>query len=160
MSANPANAAALSEFYSAFARRDADAMVRFYSPRIEFSDPVFPELKGEEVAAMWRMLTKRAKDFSLTFRDVVANDVAGSVHWEARYLFSKTGRQVHNVIEASFTFEGGKIVKHVDRFDLWRWAGMALGAPGKLLGWTPMVTRKIRDEARSGLVQFMRENPT
>jgi ketosteroid isomerase-like protein len=156
MSAKHPNAAAVEAFYEAFARLDAETMVSCYAPDARFSDAVFVDLKGEEIFAMWRMLAKRAKDFELSFRDVVADDRAGSAHWEARYLFSKTGRQVHNVIDATFTFSNGKIVTHEDRFDLWRWAGMALGAPGKLLGWTPILKGKIRAEARKGLEEFMK----
>jgi len=150
------NATMLEAFYGALSRLDAEAMVSCYSPEARFSDPVFVDLKGGEIFAMWRMLARRAKDFHLTFRGVSADDATGRAHWEADYLFSKTGRKVHNVIDASFTFAGGKIVRHEDRFDLWRWAGMALGAPGTLLGWTPLLQGKIRAEARRGLDEFMK----
>jgi hypothetical protein len=33
---------------------------------------------------------------------------------------------------------------------------MALGTPGKLLGWTPMMKGKIRATAKQGLEEFMR----
>ena len=153
--AGESNAATITAFYEAFSRRDAEAMVRCYAPDAHFSDPVFPDLHGNEVFAMWRMLAARAKDFSLTFRDVSADESSGRAHWEARYLFSQTGRQVHNVIDATFTFAGGRIVRHVDRFDLWKWSGQALGLSGKLLGWTPLVQGKIRAQARKGLDQAM-----
>jgi ketosteroid isomerase-like protein len=155
MSDRHPNAALLETFYSAFARLDAETMVSCYAPLAHFSDPVFQDLLGAEVFSMWRMLARRAKEFTLTYRDVVADDAAGRAHWEARYLFSKTGRRIHNVIEASFSFADGKIVSHKDDFDLWRWAGMALGAPGTLLGWTPILQRKIRREAMKGLEEFM-----
>lgn len=151
------NAALIDTFYTAFARRDAEAMVSCYAPDARFSDPVFVGLEGKEVFAMWRMLSVRANDLSLTFRDVSADDATGHAHWEARYVFSKTGRRIHNVIDASFVFSQGKIARHEDRFDLWRWAGMALGLPGKLLGWTPMLQSKLRAEARRGLDAYMNE---
>ena len=156
MSANHPNAALLEKFYRAFAELDAETMVAAYAPDAHFSDAVFTDLKGPQIFAMWRMLAKRAKGFTLTFRDVVADDTSGRAHWEAKYLFSKTGRQVHNVIDATFAFADGKIVQHQDRFDLWRWAGMALGTPGKLLGWTPILQGKIRGEAKKGLEEFMK----
>jgi ketosteroid isomerase-like protein len=156
MSAPHANAAVIEKLYTAFAKLDAETMVSCYAPDAHFSDAVFTDLKGEQLFAMWRMLAKRAKGFTLTYRDVEADDVAGKAHWEATYLFSKTGRQVHNVIDASFAFADGKIVAHQDRFDLWRWAGMALGAPGKLLGWTPLMKGKIRRTAKEGLEEFMK----
>src|SRR4051812_34937346 len=101
----------IERFYTCFQKRDADGMVACYHPEISFSDPVFPDLRGESVGAMWRMLGARAKSLELTFRDVKADDERGSAHWEAIYPFSATGRRVHNVIEASFRFRDGKIVR-------------------------------------------------
>ena len=49
---------------------NADAMSACYSDDVIFSDPAFGELRGRDVGDMWRMLTTRAKDFSLTFDHV------------------------------------------------------------------------------------------
>lgn len=130
-------------------------MASSYADRARFSDPVFPDLDAAEARAMWRMLTRRAQDFSLTFSGVSADDTRGRAHWEATYLFSATGRRVHNVIDAEFEFEGGKIVRHVDRFDFWRWSRMALGPTGVLLGWTPLLQKKVQATARKGLDRFL-----
>ena len=150
------NARLIETFYTSFQKRDAEGMVACYHPDVRFSDPVFHELVGSRACAMWRMLCKRAKDLEIEFRDVQADDKTGSAHWEARYLFSATGRNVHNVIDAKFEFEGGKIVRHADTFDLWRWAGMAMGAKGKLLGWLPPVQQAIHKKAMGGLAEFER----
>lgn len=150
------NARLIETFYTSFQKRDAEGMVACYHPDVRFSDPVFHELVGARACAMWRMLCKRAKDLEIEFRDVQADDKTGSAHWEARYLFSATGRNVHNVIDAKFEFEGGKIVRHADTFDLWRWAGMAMGAKGKLLGWLPPVQQAIHKKAMGGLAEFER----
>ena len=40
-------------------------------------------------------------------------------------------------------------------FDLWKWAAMALGAKGMLLGWLPAVQAKIRAQADKGLRAYM-----
>lgn len=53
-----ANAALLEKFYSAFQRLDAETMASCYASDIQFSDPVFPNLQGNEAADMWRMLTR------------------------------------------------------------------------------------------------------
>jgi hypothetical protein len=37
-------------------------MVACYAPDVEFSDPVFPRLRGEEARAMWRMPVERGQD--------------------------------------------------------------------------------------------------
>ena len=103
---------------------------------------------------MWRMLTSRAKDFSLTFDSVRADERGGSAHWVATYLFSQTGRTVVNDIRASFVIRDGLIVEHHDVFDFWRWSRQALGAPGVLLGWTPFLHNKVRQQAQKGLRAF------
>ena len=152
------NVALIESLYSAFARRDAVAMAACYAPDAHFSDPVF-DVRGAEVGAMWAMLCARGKDLALEWRDVHADGTRGSAHWEPRYTFSATGRPVHNVIDATFELRAGRIVRHVDAFDLWRWSRKALGAKGALLGWTPFVQKAIRAQARRGLDAWMRSRP-
>jgi hypothetical protein len=131
-------------------------MVAGYAPDVTFSDPVFPALRGDEARGMWRMLCARGKDLRLEFSAVEADDRTGSAHWEAWYTFTGTGRQVHNIIDASFTFSNGLITSHVDRFDLYRWSRQALGPIGMLLGWTPLVQNKIRGTAARALGAYLR----
>ncbi|WP_433886244.1 nuclear transport factor 2 family protein [Pseudomonas vranovensis] len=149
-----ANTALITRFYQAFQRLDAEAMVACYSDDIVFSDPVFGTLRGKDAGDMWRMLTTRAKDFSLTFDTVRADERGGSARWVARYLFSQTGRTVVNDIQARFVFRDGKICEHHDSFDLWRWSRQALGTTGVLLGWSPLVQGKVRAQAQKGLRAF------
>jgi len=148
------NARLVERFYSAFGRRDVDAMLACYHPQVVFSDPVFGTLAAADTGAMWRMLNGRARDLRVEFRDVKANAHDGRAHWEAWYTFAATGRAVHNRIDAEFHFADALIVRHVDRFSLWRWAAMALGAKGALLGWVPSVRGAIRAQAAKGLAAF------
>src|SRR5574342_908325 len=149
------NADLLRRFYEAFQRRDGEAMAGVYAPAARFSDPVFPALTGGEVGAMWRMLTSRARDLVVTLREVEADDRAGRARWEATYLFTATGRRVHNAVAARFRFEGGRIVEHVDEFDFWLWSRQAFGFAGLLLGWTPLLRRKVQAQARASLESFL-----
>lgn len=149
-----ANSAVITEFYQAFNRLDAEAMSACYTDDVVFSDPVFGVLNGRQAGDMWRMLTSRAKDFSLTFDDVRADTNTGGAHWVATYLFSQTGNTVINDIQARFVFRDGKICEHHDQFDLWRWSRQALGTKGMLLGWTPLVQNAIRAQAQKGLKAF------
>ena len=60
---------------------------------------------AEEIGAMWRMLceatqTQGREHWRLDFQ--IGADGC-SAHWEAHYLFSATGRLVHNRIDATFT---------------------------------------------------------
>jgi ketosteroid isomerase-like protein len=148
------HSALITRFYEAFNRLDAEAMAACYTDDVLFSDPVLGELRGREAGDMWRMLTSRAKDFSLRFDNVRADDRSGGAHWVATYLFSQTGRTVVNDIRARFVFRDGKICEHHDTFDLWRWSRQALGAKGALLGWAPFVQNAIRAQAQKGLKAF------
>jgi ketosteroid isomerase-like protein len=149
------NAALLHRFYERFGARDAEAMAACYHPEATFRDPVFGELRADRAADMWRMLAGRAKDLSIQVSDVEADGERGSARWIATYRFGKAGRPVRNVIDARFAFRDGLIVRHEDSFSLWRWAGMALGPTGRILGWTPLVQGRIRREAREGLDEFV-----
>jgi ketosteroid isomerase-like protein len=155
----PATKDTVEQFYSAFQRKDWKAMQACYHDSVHFSDPVFTDLKGNAAKAMWHMLVNAGKDLELTFKNIETNELTGSCDWDAFYTFSRTGRKVHNVIHASFEFKDGKIIRHKDNFDLWRWAGMALGMPGKLLGWSPMIRAKVRNAAMQSLAKFIEAHP-
>jgi ketosteroid isomerase-like protein len=157
--AGAANAALIERFYTAFARRDVEAMLACYSADVEFRDPVFGDLAGPGVRAMWRMLNARAADLAIEFGRIAADECSGRAHWDARYTYSATGRRVLNRIDAEFEFRDGLIARHVDRFNLWRWAAMALGAKGALLGWLPPAQAAIRSRAAKGLAAYRAANP-
>jgi ketosteroid isomerase-like protein len=145
----------IERFYSAFDNHDGEVMAACYAPDARFSDPVFPDLHGEEPGAMWRMLTGRSEDLRVELAEHQADDERGSAHWIARYTFGQTGRPVVNDVQASFRFADGLIAEHRDEFDFYRWARQALGPTGVLLGWTPMVQGSVRKRARAGLDEFM-----
>jgi ketosteroid isomerase-like protein len=153
--ASQSNLALLDEFYAAFARLDGEAMARCYSPDASFSDPVFVGLRGEQPGGMWRMLTSRAKDFTVELVSRDAGDFAGTAHWVARYKFAQTGRPVVNDVQSQFSFADGLITTQVDDFDFHRWSRQALGLPGLLLGWTPMLRASVARKARAGLDKFL-----
>src|SRR3954471_22198203 len=99
------NALAIKSFYDAFGRRDAEGMITHYAAEVEFSDPVFPALKGDEARSMWQMLCGRAADLRVEATGIEADDTTGKAHWDAWYTFSATGNKVLNRIDASFTFK-------------------------------------------------------
>jgi ketosteroid isomerase-like protein len=142
----------IERFYAAFDRKDGEAMAACYAPDARFSDPAFGELRGEQVGAMWRMLTGRAQDLSVELRE--HDDTRA--RWIARYTFGRTGRKVVNDVRASFVFRDGLIAEHDDRFSFHRWSRQALGPAGLLLGWTPLLRSKVRAQARADLEKFMR----
>jgi hypothetical protein len=130
-------------------------MAACYAPEARFSDPVFPDLKGQEPGAMWRMLTGRADDLKIELLEHEADDDRGSARWIADYTFTQTGRPVTNDVRATFRFAQGLIAEHRDDFDFHRWSRQALGTLGMLLGWTPILRASVRRRARAGLDEFM-----
>jgi limonene-1,2-epoxide hydrolase len=150
------NNALIQQFYTAFQNKDYKSMQRAYHPEAVFHDPVFQNLSVEEVKAMWQMLVTAGADLKIESSSVSADDQSGKCMWQAWYTFTTTGRKVHNVIYAKFEFKDGKIYRHNDHFDFWRWSKMALGTPGLLLGWTPLIRNKVRITARRRLEKFMK----
>jgi ketosteroid isomerase-like protein len=142
------------KLYTSFPIKDWKTMQSCYHDEAVFSDPVFQNLTSKEVKAMWHMLSAAAQDLK-----VHVKEETGSCRWQAWYTFSRSGRKVHNDILANFEFRDGKIYRHADHFDLWRWSRMALGLSGVLLGWTPLLRSKIRRNARKGLAKFIHEHP-
>jgi len=144
----------LNKFYSAFQQRDYETMQSCYHPEAQFSDPVFQNLSTQQVKAMWHMLCERGKDLKIEFTPLGEH----LIFWEAQYSFSKTKRIVNNEVTATFEFKEGLIYKHTDEFDLWKWAGMALGLTGALLGWASFFKSKIRKTGMSSLRHFIKNH--
>jgi len=149
----------ISRFYSCFQQKDYKGMNSCYSDDIIFFDPVFTLLEGDQVKAMWEMLCKNAKDFSLEFSDIKTLDESYySCNWVASYTFSKTGRRVVNRIKAYMKIADGKIIEHSDAFSVHRWSSQAFGWIGWLFGWNRFFQQKVKNEARKNLLKFMQQS--
>ena len=151
-----ANRELIERFYAAFDDCNGAAMTACYAPDAHFRDPAFGDLEGEEIGAMWRMLTGRATDLKVELQEHEADERTGSAHWIARYTFS-TGRPVVNDIRASFRFADGLITDHVDEFDFRNWAKQALGPSGHLVALLPPLRKKARGKALDQLAAFRRD---
>ena len=146
----------INKFYKAFQNLDAERMAECYHGDIVFEDPAFGVLKGERASNMWRMLcdSQKGKDFKLIYSNVKADENTGSALWEAFYTFSKTGRKIHNPVQAQFKFKDGKIINHMDSFDLYKWSKQALGYKGAVLGKTLFFKNKVRYNTSKMLDEF------
>jgi ketosteroid isomerase-like protein len=143
----------IANFYNSFAAGDAEGMVINYADDIAFKDPAFGLLKGNEAKNMWRMLLKNA-ELKVTADNIKADNNTGSASWVAVYKFSLTGRTIINKVSAKFEFKDGKIIKHTDYFSFWKWGAQAFGLKGYLLGWTPIMKNKVRQQALARLKKF------
>jgi ketosteroid isomerase-like protein len=148
-------------FYSAFQHGDYKSMQQCYHPEVEFTDEVFPMLKGNDAKAMWHMLVEGASNSNLriSYANILAVHDHITCDWEAHYILSLTGRNVHNKIQASFRFLDGLIYRHIDRFDFYRWTRMAFGFKGVVLGWTPLFRDRAQKTVASRLHKFIINHP-
>ena len=148
----------IKHFYQSLAANNADEMIGCYHNEVEFFDPAFGLLKGNEAKNMWRMLIERGKgNIKVKYKNVSADGEKGSADWTAEYVFSKTGRRVFNQVHAEFEFRDGNIFRHTDTFDIWTWSKQALGLSGSLLGWSSFMQNKIRQNARESLREYSAE---
>ena len=146
----------IQKFYTAFQQLDYTTMQQCYSTQPIFNDAVFGILQGDEVGAMWEMLCRNAKDFSLQFSDIqLLDEEYASCRWTAMYTFSKTGRRVTNHVKAHLRIQDGLITEHTDQFNFHKWSRQALGLSGLLLGWSGYLQNKVRANAKKSLEKFM-----
>lgn len=151
------NAEIIHRFYSAFAYGDALAMIALYDDQIKFQDPAFGILSGDQAKSMWQMLVRPGVEIS--FSDVEADAKTGRANWVATYEFGPEKRKVTNRIHAEFEFRDGKIIRHTDSFNLWKWSAQAFGWKGVVLGWTSFMKRKVQETANARLRMFMDKKP-
>lgn len=149
------NAELIERFYKAFQVKDWQSMVACYHPDVLFNDEVFTNLRGKKAGQMWQMLCERSKSLVVEVSGISADDTTGKAHWDAYYHFSRTGRQVHNSIDAKFRFQDGLIIEHRDHFNFWRWSTQALGPSGVLFGWAPFMQKKVQEQSMKTLDAFI-----
>lgn len=149
----------IERFFTAFQNLDAAKMNACYSDDIAFYDPMFELLRGDEAKAMWEMLCKNAKNFSLAFDNIKnLDDGYYTCNWTATYTFSKTDRLVVNMCKAHMKIENGLITEHSDGWSLQKWSAQAIGISGKLFGWAGFFRRRLKNNARRNLLHYMENN--
>lgn len=148
----------ITKFYTCFQNKNYKGMQDCYADNATFSDEVFVGLDAAQVKAMWEMLCVKGKDLTLDYNNVQTTGTQGTAEWIANYTFSASQKKVVNHIKAEFVIENGKIVKHNDTFNFYKWSRQALGMPGLLLGWTGFLKNKVRQGAMKSLADFMNKN--
>lgn len=149
------NSELVHHFYDSFATGDIESMVACYDDSATFEDPAFGKLNGEDVRNMWRMLHESSKgQIKVSFHSIQENNEKVSAKWKAEYIFSQTGRPVINEIDANFIISNGKIVQHIDTFNLWKWSRQALGFTGLIIGYTTFFRKALQKKTRHLLRKF------
>lgn len=148
------------KFYSAFNNLEPEVMTSLYHEDVVFEDPAFGQLKGDRAKAMWHMLCKsqKGKSFRVKASNFREDRSIIKANWEAFYIFSKTGRSVHNKIKAQFEFKDGLIIKHTDDFNLHQWAWQALGLKGWLIGSFPFFKKQLQQQTNNALDSYLKND--
>jgi hypothetical protein len=121
---------AATQFYTAFAGRDAATMAAAYSPAVSFHDPLFGSLHGSQVMLMWNSIMPKADPFHIVpavgSTAVARGDDTFEVHvnWAADYGLA--GRKIHNQSSTTLLIQHGKIIQQRDDWDLKAWTAQAL----------------------------------
>ncbi|MFT6204161.1 MAG: ketosteroid isomerase-like protein [Spirosomataceae bacterium] len=150
------NEETIKQFYQSFSDGNADGMVACYHDDIVFKDPAFGTLEGDKAKAMWQMLMSRSDSApEIQFSNISADAQYGKANWIAKYNYGPKKRKVVNNVTALFEFKDGKIIKHTDDFDLWKWSQQALGASGYLLGWSSFMKKQIQKKTNGLLGKFI-----
>lgn len=146
----------ITHFYQSFSQGNADGMVACYHDDIVFKDPAFGTLEGDKAKAMWRMLMSRSDSApEIQFSNISADAKFGRANWIAKYNYGPKKRKIVNNVTALFEFKDGKIIKHTDDFDLWKWSQQALGVSGYALGWSSFMKNQIQKKTNGLLGKFM-----
>lgn len=150
------NTELIEKFYTSFANGNFKEMTACYHENIVFQDPVFGRLEGKRAVKMWEMLlTKRTESTKISFDNIHATSDHGTANWTAKYVYGDANRKVTNVVRANFKFKEGKIIEHIDSFDLWKWSKQAMGIVGYLVGWSPFMKNKIQKTTKMRLDTFI-----
>ncbi|MBK0368433.1 nuclear transport factor 2 family protein [Flavobacterium agrisoli] len=149
------NEKTIQEFYTAFANSDVSKMQSCYHPKIQFRDPIFGMLEGNDVILMWEMLLSKANgNLKIDYNAIQADEFSGTAKWSASYPFGPSKKTIKNHVSAEFIFQDSLIIKHTDSFDVWKWSIQAFGSKGYLFGWTGFFQKKINQTALVSLSKY------
>ena len=146
----------INHFYQSFKNRDYKGMQECYHDDAVFNDEAFTNLNSKQVKAMWEMFCSNpANEMQVNYKNIQAQGDKVTAEWDAKYLFTLTGRRVHNHIQAEFEFKDGKILRHTDRFDFPKWAKQVFGLKGLLIAYFPPFTNAFKGKVQKTLDRFM-----
>ncbi len=151
------NQEVLEHFYHCFKYKDAEGMVSCYHDKVVFTDPAFGTLKGEAAKNMWRMLLEKSTTLDIDYSNISADAEHGKAYWTATYIFSKTNKEVVNHVTSKFEFKDGKILRHIDSFNLKIWANQALGIKSTLLYVLGQLKPVVQSNARKTLISYIKK---
>ncbi len=144
----------IQRYFDAMAQGQWQAMARCYHDQASFADPLFPDLRGEQIVYHLHRLYEpnsqhARKQIELTTHALFSEDRKAQVQWELRCIEAQ--RPVKLIGLSTFAIWDQFIVRHVDEFPFHHWARQTQGLAGALLGRLPFYQRRLQRSARSQL---------
>jgi ketosteroid isomerase-like protein len=146
------NEALVRQFYACLASGDPDGATRCYDADVFYSDPLFPRLRGEAAAHLWRMRLEPGSALEVRLLEASGDADGATARWAIRERVR--GRTVVTQGRSMFAFRAGRISRQYDRYSLWRWSAGALGFAGAALGWFGPFRWALRRRAARALERF------
>ena len=145
----------LERLYDAFGRCDGATMASCYAADAHFADPVYPNLHGPQVGAMWRMLTGRAQDLTVEVRSLTADESTGSATWMAHYRSARTAGRSPTWCKLHVHLHGRAHPDERDEFDFHggrrrRWVRRVASSAGRR-----SVRKSRADQGRRGPARML-----
>ncbi len=145
----------VTQFFEAFAKHDWRSIARCYHDKASYSDPLFPDLRGERIVYMWYQMlgtagakqTHSMNDLNLEYRILFGDERKAQVEWTANYVYA--GRYVRIEGLTTLAIWDDKIVRHVNEYNFWRWIRQAKGLTGLVFGGLPAYQRNVQRSAQS-----------
>lgn len=149
------------DYFEAFQKGDWKTMSRSYASNATFKDPIFPKgLKGSQIGAAWGDITQNLRP-KVTFSNIEVHGDLVTAKWSAKYPLKLPvfgTNQIDNDITATFRIKDGKIVEHIEHFDMNEYIQEATGLRGLSFLVRPLVRNRIRAGALENMASFLREH--
>jgi hypothetical protein len=136
-------------FFNAFGNGDWRTMARCYHDKASFTDPIFPDLRGEQIVYYWHQWFKENEGIKLNYSQLFADERKAQVQWNVRYTYQ--GRAVKHDATSTLAIWDDQIVRHVDEFALGGYLRQREGLLTGLLSGIPLVHQRVQRSARSRL---------
>lgn len=143
--------AVVNRFFESYQRSDWQSMARCYHDKASFSDPIYPDLREENIVYLWFSRLSKHQSIDLQYRVVFADERKAQVEWTAISPFNGKAVKIEGL--STFALWDETIVRHVDEFSFVKWSRQAQGLKGWLLGGSRFYQARVQRSARSQLEQ-------
>ncbi len=147
----------LDSYFAALRTGQWSQLASFYHAQISYASPLFPDVRKELVQASWEYLLGQIQNIETAHEIQFCDERKAHLSWVITYkLRDRPRKKVRLKGRTSLSFWDNKIVRQVDDWHLYAWAGKQFGLMGKLFGWS----NSFRDQMQSRALDAMHMQKT